>query len=392
MSIQDMTRILNDIRLSKGYERFMLSLKYDELSVVCKDGPAVIINLSMWRSDALLLTLSSLDRPQLIPLAQQTLHLVQRWSEELRRGTADMANGLANESDVNRRVLKPILRGLWELIVRPITEGLRSLAPYARRIWWCPTSPLASLPLHIASDGDMEPPYISSYITAITSLLRAQSSNNDDVSLKVLAVGCSDVANHSPLPGIMKEMEILKDCLRGETLNQLVDNKATVEEVKQQLATHSWVHLSCHGYPASSNDAYRSYFVLTNGNLYMSDIIQQQQNAPNARFAFLSACHTATGVSKLGDEAMHLAASMSFLGFRGVIATLWSVRDNITPLIVESVYQYLFQTPEQLTNAMDSSEALHKAVQSPRKGNRNGMRTSMLSLAPFVHMGVRLIF
>ena len=44
---------------------------------------------------------------------------------------------------------------------------------------------------------------------------------------------------------------------------------------------------------------------------------------PNASLAFLSACETAMGAEDLPDEAMHLAASLLFAGFGGVVATMW---------------------------------------------------------------------
>jgi CHAT domain-containing protein len=43
----------------------------------------------------------------------------------------------------------------------------------------------------------------------------------------------------------------------------------------------------------------------------------------DAFFAFLSACETAKGDHDYADEAVHLAASMLFAGFKSVIATMW---------------------------------------------------------------------
>jgi CHAT domain-containing protein len=40
-------------------------------------------------------------------------------------------------------------------------------------------------------------------------------------------------------------------------------------------------------------------------------------------FAFLSACETAKGDRSQPDQAVHLAASLLFCGFRSVIATMW---------------------------------------------------------------------
>jgi CHAT domain-containing protein len=44
---------------------------------------------------------------------------------------------------------------------------------------------------------------------------------------------------------------------------------------------------------------------------------------PGAALAYLGACETAQGDHYHTDEAVHLAASMLFCGFRSVIATMW---------------------------------------------------------------------
>ena len=44
-----------------------------------------------------------------------------------------------------------------------------------------------------------------------------------------------------------------------------------------------------------------------------------------AFLAILSACHTAKGDNNQPDQTVHLAATMLFLGFKSVVATLWYV-------------------------------------------------------------------
>jgi CHAT domain-containing protein len=44
---------------------------------------------------------------------------------------------------------------------------------------------------------------------------------------------------------------------------------------------------------------------------------------PKALLAYLSACETAMGAETIADEAMHIAASMLFAGFHGVVGTMW---------------------------------------------------------------------
>jgi CHAT domain-containing protein len=46
---------------------------------------------------------------------------------------------------------------------------------------------------------------------------------------------------------------------------------------------------------------------------------------PKAMITYLSACETAKGGKKQPDQAVHLAASMLFCGFRSVVGTMWYV-------------------------------------------------------------------
>jgi CHAT domain-containing protein len=73
--------------------------------------------------------------------------------------------------------------------------------------------------------------------------------------------------------------------------------------------------------------------MLHDGPLKVSQIMQQP--TPNARLAFLGACQTATGDKTLPDEAIHLASTLLFAGFRGVVATMWLV-DLISPVFAVS--------------------------------------------------------
>jgi CHAT domain-containing protein len=99
----------------------------------------------------------------------------------------------------------------------------------------------------------------------------------------------------------------------------------------------------------------------------------------------LSACQTATGDKALSDEAIHLAAGMLFAGYGGVIATMWSIKDSDAPLVVDKVYDRLFQNHhDERPDYRNASRALHDAVQSLRARNEK----SYLSWVPFIHIGI----
>lgn len=104
---------------------------------------------------------------------------------------------------------------------------------------------------------------------------------------------------------------------------------------------------------------------------------------PHAEFAFLSACETATGDKLLEEESVHLAAGMLLAGYRGVIATMWSIMDNDAPQVAGDVYEHLFKTsPPDPTWA---AEALHLAVRKLRESSGG---KSFFSWVPFIHVGV----
>jgi CHAT domain-containing protein len=60
---------------------------------------------------------------------------------------------------------------------------------------------------------------------------------------------------------------------------------------------------------------------MQDGGFSIQDLIEL--NLPHAVLAYLSACETAKGDERAPDQAVHLAASMLFCGFRSVIATMW---------------------------------------------------------------------
>jgi CHAT domain-containing protein len=79
------------------------------------------------------------------------------------------------------------------------------------------------------------------------------------------------------------------------------------------------LHLACHGIHAS--DPLQSALVLQDGNLTIRDIMDL--HLQNPVLAVLSACQTAKGDRNAPDQAIHLAASMLFCGFRSIIGTMW---------------------------------------------------------------------
>ena len=155
------------------------------------------------------------------------------------------------------------------------------------------------------------------------------------------------------------------------------------------MENHSCIHFACHA-SQNANEPLKSSFMLQDGALELSTIIKR--DLAGADLAFLSACQTSTGDEKLSDEAIHLAAGMLAAGYRGVVATMWSISDRYAPQIAENFYSNLITHGEksEKSDALSSdcaARALHYATQELRKQLDNST-FSFLVWIPYVHFGV----
>jgi CHAT domain-containing protein len=72
---------------------------------------------------------------------------------------------------------------------------------------------------------------------------------------------------------------------------------------------------------------------------------------------------------------------MQFLGYRHVIATLWSIADSAAPRIADTVYTALSQDGKP--DPGRAAEALHHAIRDLRQANP----ADPMLWAPYIHLG-----
>jgi len=132
---------------------------------------------------------------------------------------------------------------------------------------------------------------------------------------------------HTPLPSTRDELLKIEGCVPREFLVTLGDptsgEPASVESVLAHLQSSSIVHLACHGIQDMSRPLDSALILEGGQELKISRIMALSM--PSASLAFLSACETAAANGNLPDESIHIAASLLFAGFRGVVATMWCV-------------------------------------------------------------------
>jgi CHAT domain-containing protein len=172
---------------------------------------------------------------------------------------------------------------------------------------------------------------VSSYIPTLHSLVKARN-NWDPIPCHELAglIICEDspkisAVNH--LPEAAKEVRIVRECfdsVHAQVLNTMSTQTARAELLSLLENTPAHVlHLACHG--IQDADPLNSAIILHDGQLTIEDIMRF--SFPKATLAYLSACQTAKGVQNAPDQAVHIAASMLFCGFRSIIGTLWCAAD-----------------------------------------------------------------
>ena len=230
---------------------------------------------------------------------------------------------------------------------------------------------------------------VSSYTPTITTLLNKlkEASTANQSSTSLLLISQPSTPGQNPIPAAKLETDILKNLIGPPTKSLLLENdSATVIQVKEKMKTHSWVHFACHAIQ-DIKQPLKSGVQLHDGRLEVLEIMKQR--LPDADLAFLSACQTSTGDEKLSDEAVHLAAGMLGAGYRSVVATMWSIKDEYGPLVAEDFYTYMLKEnlKDGQMNSANAAYALHYAVQNIRK-RLGDTEEALLTWVPYVHFGI----
>lgn len=99
----------------------------------------------------------------------------------------------------------------------------------------------------------------------------------------------------------------------GETSSQ---RQAVMDDLEQVAIAH----LACHG-EQDVEHPLKSGFWLGDGKLCVEHLMKL--SLKGAFLAYLSACESVKGHLERPDQAIHLAATMLFVGFRSVVGTMW---------------------------------------------------------------------
>ncbi|WP_344190565.1 CHAT domain-containing protein [Acrocarpospora corrugata] len=320
---QQWDALLGRIRSLPNQSGFLLPPPIAALQSAAIDGPVVMVNVSRYRGDALILGNNS-DRPvRVVALPGLTRAVV------LEQANRFLTAHGAEDDSISEGEMLAVLSWLWDECAEPILNSLgfpgspKPGQPWPR-LWWCPVGEMAFFPLHAAGHhvgiGDSyeatrtEEPrtvidrVVSSYIPTIRALQYARQARSSPPAVPesgetptgALIVAMPDTPGASRLSGVSDEAQRLTELVVATQI--LAGPQATYDAVWLALPRHRIAHLACHGcsdwnMPADSllllhDYRTRPFTVTTISRLQL----------PHAELAYLSACSTTASNQRLADR------------------------------------------------------------------------------------------
>ncbi|WP_435224538.1 CHAT domain-containing protein [Streptomyces sp. Tue6028] len=340
-----------------------------ELRATAAAGPVVLVNVSPYGSDALIVGEHAVDAVPLPGLNPEKAANRRQTLQEalLRLETPGISLAASRRA---QHVVRDTLAWLWRAVTGPVLDHLGVPAAPAGplpRMWWSPGGVLGTLPLHAAAPEGPSPGaldrVVSSYTPTLRALHHARQRTARPAGTGALVVAVDEVAGLAPLPAARREAEHLARLLSAPEV--LTGASATRTAVLSALPRHAYAHFACH----ALGDLQRpsgSRLVLhddTERPLTVRDLARLR--LPSVRLAYLSACNTLRTSPELADEAVHIVSALQIAGFPHVVGSLWHVDDTIGAGVAQSVYEAL-STGDGTLDVTRTAQALHSAVSALR--------------------------
>jgi tetratricopeptide (TPR) repeat protein len=358
---QQRDSLMSQIRGHADLEELIAPPRFSRLQVAGDRGPVVVVNISSYRCDALIIHGGMV---RTVPLPEVTAESVSQQAETL----------MTAADNAHSREVTPVLGWLWDSIVAPVLASLGLTtrpAPGQRfpHLWWCATGPTVFLPLHAAGHYPEAPPapdtaldlVVSSYTPTLRTLVQLRERNQTPIppGCGPLIIAMPQTPGAAPLEDAKAEADDLASRFRA--CQRLDGPAATRAAVTAAMPGHPWAHFSCHGIQDLAAPS-RSGLQLQDQRLIIQQISDLQLSG--TEFAYLSACDTYRGGPGLPDEGVTLASALQVAGYQHVIAALWQISGITAPDIAHRVYDQITRNNDGETtiDANASAEALRAAV------------------------------
>jgi CHAT domain-containing protein len=277
---------------------------------------------------------------------------------------------------------RPLGKELYDILIKPIEKDLQEAN--AKTLVWSLDGTLRYIPISTLSP-DGKTYLVEKYRNVITTPNTRNDLTDSDTEWRALGVGVSESQSvtdpenpnekidFSPIPGTKEElMTIVRD---EETPNEkgilngrrFLDKDFTINSLTESLTTtnsngkgkFTAVHIASH-FQLGSNWA-NSFLLLGNGQILT---LKELKTSPKLNFGdvelvTLSACDTAFTADSNGKEVDSLAEVIQAKSGKAVLAALWAVVDESTPLLMSEFYRLRKENPK-MTKA-EAMQTVQKA-------------------------------
>ncbi len=251
---------------------------------------------------------------------------------------------------------------VYDWLIRPAQADLQK--NNISTVVFVPDGFLRSLPMAALYDG--EEYLIEKYSIALSSGLQLFPQGLEQEELNVLAVGLTEARpGFSALPGVEAEVKQIAADLNSEVL---LDRKFTREAFQTEVNSESFrvVHLATHGQFSSNPE--ETFLLTWDGQLNIQDfdVLFQKRRVGLLKpieLLVLSACQTASGDKR---ATLGLAGLALRSGAYSTLASLWSVNDQSTSVLMSEFYRQLTQSKSPITKAESLRQAQLTLLENPK--------------------------
>jgi CHAT domain-containing protein len=248
------------------------------------------------------------------------------------------------------------LQQMHEWLIAPVKPYLTT-----SKLAIVPHGVLHYLPFAALTNGKH---YLSDEYTITTlpcaSVLRFLPEKRKPSTDTILALG--NPTTTEPLPALHYAEQEAKTIAQLYGTQALVGASATESAVLSQGGRAGILHIAAHGKYNHHNPLFSTLYLAPDdqhdGRLEVHDIYGLDLTS-TTNLVVLSACQTQMGELSKGDEVVGLNRAFLYAGTPSVMASLWSVDDKVTELLMERFYTHL-------RSGMTKSQALRQAQMDVR--------------------------
>ncbi|HID99813.1 MAG TPA: CHAT domain-containing protein [Thiotrichaceae bacterium] len=391
----------------EGYADFLMAPEFQDIMAAVKDSALVYLAVTQAGGLALIVYDNDEITPVWLPeltedSLEHTLNSMEPPDTGYLRAYYDWLRHPKEDSYHQQWLtrLEKTTQLLWHQVMGPLIQAL----PKQATVTLIPVGRLALLPFHAAWTEDNNTPTGKRYaLDALTinyapnarSLTQARKVAHRVTADRLLAVDepkpvTNDKGEALPLPSSEYEVQCVVEKFAQSHIFK--HEAATRQAILDNLADYTVLHFSCHGSANLEKPLESALIMANNEPLTVKDFLDLRLNG--VRLATLSACETGIPGLELPDEVVNLPAGLLQAGVAGVVASLWSVSDRSTALLMTKFYH----TVTTLWEEQGTQASIAPALQAAQCWLRDATKTELqawvnqLGLTPAQRMQFRVFF